>query len=180
MKAYEQALKVDPEYAPTLLAMGRLALKTGAIDSGRKHLLDAARLDPDNSLPYVDLANSYLRERNIDQAIVMYRRALERTPDSDTVLVGLAIALLQVRGPGDADEAVLLATKACQVTNDKSPPAVIVLAEACAAAGRLPEAVAAARKALDVAQQSGDANLVRMAASLLGEYDQKMNARRNP
>lgn len=175
MRAYERALKIDPEYAPALQAIGRLALKMGAIDSGRKHLLDAARLDPDNSSPYVDLANSYLRERNIDQAIIMYRRALERAPDSDTILVGLAIALLQARGPGNADEAVLLATKACQVTEDKSAPAMIVLAEACTAAGRLPEAVAAAHKALDAAQQTGDANLVRMAANMLGEYEHKMN-----
>jgi tetratricopeptide (TPR) repeat protein len=172
MRAYQRALEIDPGYAPTHQSLGRLSLRTGATEAGRKHLLEAARLDPDDASPYVDLGNSFLREQRTDQAIAMYRRALERSPDSDTTLVALAMTLIQApeRRPRDVEEALQLATKACELTDEQSPPALIVLAEAYAAANRLPEAVSTAGKAVDVASQMGSADLAAAARALLEQY----------
>ena len=156
--------------------------RTGATDGGRKHLLEAARLDPDNASPYVDLGNSFLRDERTDQAGVMYRQALGRNPESHDALIGLAIALIrdQSRRPRDVQEALELATKACSLTDHKSPPALIVLADAYAAAGLWGEAVSVARKALDVAQRTGKPDLAATVRTLLEQYEQQMAPRRAP
>ncbi len=173
MKAYQQALQIDPDYALAHQSVGRLELKTGAVEAGRQHLLEAARLDPDNASPCIDLAHSYLQEQKAVQAVAMYRRALEAAPGSDVAMSGLAVALLQVRGPGDIEEAVRLAAKSCEVTANRSPPALMVLAEAYAAAGRLPKAVAVARKAMGIAQQMGRNDLFATAYAFVERYDQQ-------
>ncbi|NLS91115.1 MAG: tetratricopeptide repeat protein [Planctomycetaceae bacterium] len=172
MKIYRQVLQAKPEHAMTHLAIGRLSLKTGETEEGRHHLLEAARLMPGNASPYLDLAASYAGQQNADQAIAMYRLALARSPDSDAALVGLALALLEVRRPRDIDEAMGLATKACQVTQQASPLALMVLAEAQAAAGRSSEAVATVRKAMDLAERTGRADLVEAGRTLLEQYQQ--------
>ena len=182
MQKYRRALQVDPEYALAHQSTGRLSLKTGATDEGRKHLLEAARLDPDIASPYTDLGNSFLREQRTDQACLMYRQALERDSDSGAALTGLAMALIQDRGrrPGDIEEALELATKACKLTDYSSPQPLIVLADVYAAAGRLPEAVSVARKVLDVAQQTGRPDLAATARALLRQYEQQMAPPREP
>ena len=182
METYRRALQVDPEYALAHQSMGRLSLKTGSTDEGRKHLLEAARLDPEIASPYIDLGNSFLQEQKTDQASVMYRQALERDLDSNAALMGLAIALIQDHGrrPGDIEEALELATKACKLTNYGNPQPLIVLANVYAAAGRLPEAVPVARKALDVAQQTGRPDLAATARALLQQYEQQVAPRRPP
>jgi tetratricopeptide (TPR) repeat protein len=180
MERYRHALEIDPEHAMVHQSMGRLALAMGSTDEGRKHLLESARLDPGNASPYIDLAHSFLRQQRQDQAIAMYREALQRAPDSEAALVGLAIALIEhpSRRPPHVEEALQLATKACTLTNGTSPPALIVLAEAYAAAGRLPEAASVARRALAAAQQAGRPDLAATARSLLDRCEREMAAPR--
>ncbi len=173
IEAYQQILQIDPEYAAACQALGRLALKTGNRDAGRKHLLDAAKLDPENASPYIDLANTYLQEGDMTQAVGMYRLALERAPDSDKALIGLAAALLQLRRPEDIEEAVRLATRACTVTGNQSVSASMVLAEAYSAAGRPEDAVAVARRLVQQAEKSGNTKLLAAVLPLLKRYEQQ-------
>ncbi len=181
-ETYQRAIQANPEYALAHQALGRLLLKTGAADEGRRRLLDAARLDPEIASPYVDLGNSYLRERRADQASAMYRQALERDSDSNAALIALAMAILQSqnRQPHDLEEALKSATKACELTDYRSVPALIVLADANASAGRLPEALSVARTALGVAQQTGRPDLVAAAHALLRRLEQQMATGRTP
>jgi tetratricopeptide (TPR) repeat protein len=180
IETYRRALRLDPNHVFTRHSLGRLLLSAGATDEGREHLLEAARLDPDNVSCYLDLGNSFLREQKTDQATAMYRQALERAPNCDAALTSLAIALVRKRRrkPGDIQEALELATKGCKLTRGKSAPALIVLAEAYAAAGRLPEALSAAREARDVARQTGRADLAAAVRGLLQQYEQQMALRR--
>jgi tetratricopeptide (TPR) repeat protein len=182
LETYRRALEVDPEYAPAHQAMGTLALNVGATEEGRKHLLEAARLDPNVASPYVTLGNSFLREQRTDRAGAMYRRALERDPGSDAAMIGLAMALIQDPGrrPRDVEEAVQLAASACKLTDHRSPPALIVLADAYAAAGRWGEAVSVARKALDVAQRIGNPKLAATVRNMLKEYQRQTVPRSAP
>ena len=180
VETYRRALQVDPQYAPAHQLMGRLSLKMGATDEGRKHLRDAVRLAPNIAAPA--LGNSFLREQDTDQASVMYRKALERDSDSDAALLGLAMALMQDqrRQPRDIQEAVELAARACKLTDHKKPPALIVLADAYAASGRLPDAISVARKALDVAQQIGKPDLAATVRTLLQKFEEQMATREVP
>ena len=182
MEMYRSGLRVDPEYAPAHQSIGRLLLKTGSVEEGRKSLLQAARLDPDLASPYVDLGNSFVREQKTDQAKVMFRQALERDPESDPALIGLAIVLIQDRDrqPRDIQEALESAVKACKLTKDRSVPALIVLAEAYAVAGRLPEAVRVAHKAMDVALRSGRPELAATVRALIGRIEQQAAPQRAP
>ena len=182
METFRRVLQIDPEYAQAHLATGKLLLKTGARDEGTKYLLEAARLDSDLVSPYVDLGNLFLREGNTDQAKAMFRQALAREPESDPALISLAIALIQDRDhqPRDIEEAVELAARACKLTNDEDVPALIVLTEAYAAAGRVREAESAARRALDAALQMGRPDRAATGRALLARIQQQTAPRRAP
>jgi len=175
LAAYRRVLEVDSHYAAAHQSLGRLLLNLGSMAEGRKHLLEGARLDPDTASPYIDLGNSFLREHEVDQAVAMYRKALEREADSLAALIGLAMALLQTpgRGPQDIAEAVALAEQACHLTNQKSFPALILLADAYAAAGRPQQAGSVAQKALRLAEQMGNPQLARTAHALLEQYQRQ-------
>ncbi len=176
MESYRHALRIDRNDASAHQSMGRLALTMGATEEGRKHLAEAVRLDPDHASPCVDLASSFLRQRRPREAVAMYREALRREPDSEAALVGLAIALMQhpERRPRHVEEAAELAARACALTGDKNPAALVVMAEACAATGRLPEAVSAAQKALDLARQLGKPDLAARVRTLLEKCEARM------
>lgn len=176
VRCYQRALEGDPNYAPAHQSLGRLLLAAGEVDRGRRHLLEAAEAEPEGASVYVELAGSYLREGNSEEAVAMYRRAVERDPRSQAALIGLAMALLQrrQRGREEVAEALAAARKACELTDYQHSPALIVLADACSAAGRFSEGVAVARRALNIAQQTGDPSLISTARSLLRHCESQM------
>ena len=172
ISTYKQALEIDPNYAFAHHSIGRLELRMGATESGRKHLLEAARFDPDNASPHMDLAQSFLAERQFERASAMYRRALDREPDDPNVVMALAISLIQDpdRQPNAIEEALKLATRACELTGGKDPFALIVLADVHASAGRTGDAVSVARKALAIAESTGNLNLAATIRTRLEMY----------
>ena len=71
----------------------------------------------------------------------------------------------------NAGEALRLAAQACQATENKSSGPLDALAAALAEAGRFPEAVETARKALGLAQASGQQDLAKEIAARLKQYE---------
>jgi tetratricopeptide (TPR) repeat protein len=86
----------------------------------------------------------------------------------------IALATLRAAAPDakfrDGKEAVRLARKACQSTEDKSPEALDALAAALAETAQFDEAIQVAQQALQLARSASKANLIRQIEVRLTFY----------
>jgi tetratricopeptide (TPR) repeat protein len=89
-----------------------------------------------------------------EQAIAHYEKAVEIRPNHVSAVNDLAwlLATCPEDGLRQGDRAVQLAERACEATGQRMPTVLDTLAAAYAEAGRFPEAVATATKALQLVQ----------------------------
>jgi tetratricopeptide (TPR) repeat protein len=78
--AFEEALRVSPQKAPTLLGAGVAAHLLGREDEARRLLVDALRLDPSLTAASLLLGNVIYQAGDVDGAIDIYQQALIRAP----------------------------------------------------------------------------------------------------
>lgn len=107
-------------------------------------------------------------------AIRALRAACGVIPDDPGLYCSLAwyLAVSGQPGLGDAEETVRLAER-CRDANPRSPRTWDILAAAYASAGRFPEAVQAATKAVEVARKLGRQALANQIAARLKTYESK-------
>ena len=102
------------------------------------------------------------------------------------VLIESEPDLTVVGEAGNGAEAVELAEKACEQTQNKDPMTMGTLAAAYAEAARFPEAIATAEKAADLAATAGNAPFAAINRQLLQlyragkPYHEKPRSARNP
>ena len=120
----------------------------------------------------MDLATLSIADRHPVEAINHYHRVLELDANSAPALNNLAWWLATASDPGlrNGKEAVLLAERACQLTQNKEAPLVDTLAAAYAEAGRFDEAVATAQKARVLALAQGQKEIAAKNEQLLELY----------
>jgi spermidine synthase len=113
----------------------------------------------DTALPagHCGLGEAMARQGKLEAARKEFQVALHLFPDYPEALHNLAwmMASHPRANSQDGNDAVKLATRACQLTLYQQPPEIETLAAAYAAAGRFDEAVATAQKAHDLAVDQG-------------------------
>ncbi len=107
---------------------------------------------PDKAAAYLHMAELYSDLNRVGQAVVCYRKALESNPDSPTALGSLALRLAMYKEADfhNPQEAVVLAEKACAISQSKSAWLMDALAIAYAATGQYDKAQDAANKSLQL------------------------------
>ncbi len=142
-----------------------------AMDSYRQ----ALRLKPDFAAAYFGLAGLLARQGDTAAAIEQYQQGLRWQPDLPDALNNLAWIRAASSNPAfrNGEEAVRLARRACELTGHRRPLLLGTLAAACAEAGRFEEAIAAAQKARDLAQASGQNELAQKNEALLKLYQSR-------
>jgi Flp pilus assembly protein TadD len=136
----------------------------------------------------VELANMLHQLGRDREAVVEYRRALDRQPLSVEVLNNLAwiLATSSDDSARSGTDAVALAEKACQQTQNQDPMPMGTLAAAYAETGRFTEAAATAQKAANLAAATGNSQFANINAQLLQlyragkPYHEKAQLRRGP
>ncbi len=159
---YRQAFELDPSYAEAHNNLGALLLQLGQTDDAVNQLQKALRLSPDNPDAHNNLGNALLQLGRQDEAVAHYHEALKFRPDDANTQNNLAW-LLATSPDGrirNGREAVELAERADRSTGNTNPVIVATLSAAYAEAGRFAEAVKTARRALDLAAQTGNSALV--------------------
>lgn len=129
------------------LRRGHVAALRGRYDAAVVAYDEAASLAPDRALPHASLGGVLHKLGRNDAALAAYGIALERAPGDETALSGRA-EVLAVEGRR-VEAAETLAT----------------LAETLERAGRLPEAVDAARRSLETAESKSRRRLVERLAN---------------
>ena len=137
-------------------------MDAGELGEGIEHLNEAARLDPRDTQAHVFLGVAMLRQQQDDRASASFRQALEIDPDCVPALLRLAslLSTSKNRGFGSREEAVTLATKARELTDQQDVTALLALASVCEAAGRTADALSAAENALRLAHDAGNQRLI--------------------
>jgi spermidine synthase len=110
---------------------------------------------------YANLGLAYNKLGKYEQALRNWTRAAELNPNSTEVLNNLAWLLATAGDVSaqDANRAIELAERACELTRHKEPGPLDTLAAAYAAAGRFDDAVTTAQRAIDGVKATGQEKL---------------------
>ena len=175
MAHFKASLKLNPRNASAHLNLGRLLLMRRQFSAAELHLRSAVELKPadvDSRIAYAELL---FAARKTGEAVAQSREALKLKPDQPDLLSNLAWVLATAADASlrDGPEAVRFAERACQLTRFEQAQMVGTLAAAYAEAGRFEEAVTTARKAIELANASGDRGFAAINQKLLQLYQSK-------
>jgi tetratricopeptide (TPR) repeat protein len=169
---YQRAIQIKPDYAEAHYRLAVALEKAGNIPDAIRHYEQAVRINPDYDQAHRDLALALEQTHRAREAIGHYEQALRIKPDRPLVENNLAwlLATLAPADGGDPVRAVTMAERICQLTDYRMPPYLDTLAAAYASAGRFDDAVAIARKAIDLANSAGLPQVAKQIESRLQLY----------
>jgi protein O-mannosyl-transferase len=168
----EEALRIRPHDPEMVRNMGVILCQLGRYEEAVPYLQEAVRLKPSQADVYSKVAVLLESQGKMDQAIACYRESLRLNPDQEEICNNLAWTLATHPDPKlrDGNEAVRLAEHACELSAYRKTIMVGTLAAAYAEAGRFPETIATAQKAIALATASGQNVLADRNRQLLELY----------
>ena len=169
---YQKALQLTPDNAEAHNNLGNALLQMGKLDEAIAHFQKALQIKPDYAEAHINLGNVLIRKGSVDEAIAHYQKALQINPDYAEAMNNLACVLATCPQASlrNGKQAVELAQRANQLTGDGNPVVLGTLAAAYAEAGRFPEAVATAQRALQLAETQSNTALADALRSQLKLY----------
>jgi tetratricopeptide (TPR) repeat protein len=170
---FEQAVAINPAYAQAHNNLGAALALRGFPDKALAEFERAVAIDPAYSEAQFNLAKALAERNRSEEAALHYQTAIELSPDY--VEPQMNLAWLRATSPEaalrDAAQAVKLAERANRLSGGKRPEVLDALAAAYAAAGRFPEALAAARQALQLATQQNKRTLSEALPARIALYE---------
>ena len=165
----EKAVELDPESAITLLTLGMIQARTNLLDKALATLTLAAEKNPTSSDIAFNRANVLKQMLRYREAVDVLRSSLETTPEGKNTLMLLAWILATC--PDDSlrsgAEALEMATKACELFQNRSVESLNALAAAYAETGDFEKAKKTAAMAIRQAQASRNRGLAMQINNLL-------------
>jgi tetratricopeptide (TPR) repeat protein len=175
VEQYKAALEANPESAAAQSDWGLALLQQGLWSESIPHYQAALQLDPSLVEVHRNLAAAEYQvalasehSGHIKEALDGYTAALEQNPDFPEALQHAAWILATDSRPEfrNGAEAVMLADRACELTEGKRPSIVLTLAAAEAEAGRFDAAAKNAATAQDLAAAASEKSLAAEAEHL--------------
>jgi tetratricopeptide (TPR) repeat protein len=172
IKYYHQAIQLNPNYAEALDNLGIALAARGRFEEAIETFYQAIRVNSNRPETFFHLGMTLVQSGRSREAVVQYREALKLNPNLAGALNNLAwiLATSAKAEFRDGTQAVQLAERACELTHEGEPLFLGTLAAAYAEAGRFPEAVAAAEKAVQLATDAGLKKLAEENRQLLELY----------
>jgi protein O-mannosyl-transferase len=197
----EQALKLAPDDAEARNNLGAVLFSEGRFDEAMAQFQQAVQIDPGDAQAHNNLGSALDSLGRSDEAIAQFQRALEIKPGDaqagnnlqnvlsktieryrealrvkpDDVAAANNLAWLLATGPvaslRNGAEAIEIARRAEQLSGGREAAVLGTLAAAYAEAGRFPEAVETARKALDLARQQNHQGLAEGLRARIALYE---------
>ena len=166
------ALQYYPQHPESNTVLGNYLARNKQYEEAFKHYMIALNTRPRDSNTLYNLGGLMAQQRRYAEAIGYFRRGLEVSPYNVDILAYLPRLLLscpqvELRDPA---QAVVLAKRLCSDPEQRTARNLDLLAAAYAEVGRATEAVRAAREALSLARQAGDAHLAQQIQRRLDSY----------
>ena len=174
-----EALRLAPWDGFAHYDLGMALRNEGKLDAAADHLAAALRYTPDSvevlynaAEMHCSLGEVLLAQARLPDAAAVLNKAVAL--DAKNPRAHYFLALAQA-AQGMLEEPLKHYSLACAMepTVDKAPELHFLLSRNLAAAGRLPEALQAAQRALDLAQARKDTNLVAAIKERVADYRQK-------
>jgi tetratricopeptide (TPR) repeat protein len=168
---FQAALRLNPRDAQTHRNFAAVLSQEKKQREAVRQWQAALSLKPDQATR-LELAGLFCREGELVEAAAQYRRALGLEPDCAEALNNLALILATAPDDKlrDGAEAVRLAERALRLPPVKGMCVAGTLAAAYAEAGRFPEAMAAAEKAVREETAAGETGFADLNRRLLTLY----------
>ena len=176
LACYRRSLAIDPSNAKAEAGLGVALFRDGQAQEGFEHLQKAVALDPSFADGHNELATALGKMGRVDEAVVEVQKAIALSPSSAKYRYNLGFAW-ELRG--DSAEAMEAFQKSVELSQGKDARCLAALAAAYDKAGRFPEAIQAARQALDLAVQEHDQQREQDLRSALERY-QREGAKAQP
>jgi tetratricopeptide (TPR) repeat protein/peroxiredoxin len=152
----QQALAADPKLAPAHVYLGVIRTQQQRLADAEASFRAALTLAPELRDAQENLANVLMAQRKTGEAIAAFRVALRLNPQSHAAAMKLAWCLATAADQRlrSGPEALRWATAVVKATGGSSPHSYDVLAAAYAENGQFPQAVAAAKRAVSMAERA--------------------------
>jgi len=172
MVHFQKALQINPDNPVVYVNLGYALLQKGNVDEAIAQYQKALHINPNYAKADVNLGDALLQKGIVDEAIADYQKALQITPDYVEAQNNLArvLATCPQASLRNGNKAVALAQQANQLTGGGNPTVLDTLAAAYAEAGRFPEAVETAQRALQLAETQSNTALADALRSQLKLY----------
>ena len=90
LKYFEQCVLRNPGSDASYYQMGQIVLSNGDLLNGKKYILRASELQPENLWYNMLLAGIYNQQNKIDSAIIFYEKAAKTYPEKEDLQISLA------------------------------------------------------------------------------------------
>jgi len=169
---YEMTLRLDPQNPDAQFGLAWTLMQSGKFEESARQFAEVLRLRPDAQAHY-NLALLLSLQGRSGEALEHYRAAVSLAPSWATALNDLAWVLATDPTPErrNGTEALELAKKACDLTENKEPQFLGTLDACYAETGRFQEAIATARQAQTLALNRGQIKIADSAAARLKLYE---------
>ena len=165
---YRKAVELSPDYPDAHNNLASALVQIGQGTAAIPEFEKALALKPDLVEAHAGLGGVLAQAGRLDQAIPHLKEAVERSPDHTGARANLCLALSLAGRP---QEAIPHAERAVALSKGQNPLLLDLLGRLYGQAGRLPEAIDATRRAIDVATQAGDERLARELRGRLSSYE---------
>jgi tetratricopeptide (TPR) repeat protein len=172
IKHYQAALASKPDFAEAHFNLGEALARRGELAPAQAEFEAALNYQTNYANAHFGLAGVFAAEKQDTNVVRHLREAVRLDPGWLAPLNNLAWLLATHKDPRlrDGPEAVRLAQRAIAVAKTNDWERLDTFAAAQAEAGQFQEAVAAARKALALAVQTGQTNEASAVSNRLGLY----------
>lgn len=180
INAAQDKLVTAEDKVPLNLHLGILYSEINRTDIASKYFTEALHLDPDNPDVHYDLALFFSKQGRTMDAVKHYSETLKLNPYHQDASNNLAWIFATHKNPmiRNGEKAIHLAERSCSIS-EGDPFLLDTLAAAYAEAGRYEEARKTALKAINIAQSSGDHDLMIEIRRRLNLYQLKRPYRDN-
>ncbi len=174
VEQFEGILKREPAHTAALLNLGTALATLERYEAAAARYREVLRHEPGSAPAAQGLAFALQKSGRVAEAIAVLKEALRHGPDEERLLRGLAWLLATSSDPElrDGRQAVELAERAMQRTQQPGIGLLNALAAALAEAGQFERAVTVCQQALEKARSAGQQELAEQLEARLRLYQQ--------
>ncbi len=176
---YKKAIELKPNWSLAQRQFLTARDQKEKIEKAIGTLTESLSQDPNQPEVQKNIGSLFFKLGNIEKAYHHWQAFLKLNPDDPLVLNNLAYIFSTEKTSKfyNPSQAIKLAEKACELTQNKSPTLLDTLAIAYAAEGRLDEAIKTAQEALSLASSANQEQLANEIQSRLEIYKSKLAQR---
>jgi tetratricopeptide (TPR) repeat protein len=182
IEQFQKALEIEPDNAKVRYNLANILTAQGRWDEAIEQYQQALKQTPESTHGHYQLGLALQSRGEFAAAIAQFQKVLDLVPRHVTAQNNLAwlLATCPDNSLRNGQKAVEVAQQAVQLSGGNAPEILDTLAAAYAEAGRFPEAVATAQRALDLSAAQNKKPLVEVIQDQLKLFESHSPYREKP